>query len=156
MAASESYVNLAAMKATGAPAKSMRLGEREAAESRLYRTARVLWIVLAVAIAFYAAAALAVPPAGKAEKPGVERALFIFAAAYVAGSVGAKRWLETQAESLESLRLKRAGLILPLLLCQIAALTGLALRLVTGSTHYYWFLLLGFAGMVLNFPWRRR
>jgi hypothetical protein len=37
-------------------------------------------------------------------------------------------------------------------LCEIAAITGIELRLVIGSSHYYVFLLLGLAGMLLNLP----
>ncbi len=74
------------------------------------------------------------------------------AAAYVIASLPAKRWLLAQAKDFDSVFLRRVGLVVPLVLCEAAALIGLALRLVIGSSHYYVFLLLGLAGMALTFP----
>jgi hypothetical protein len=65
-----------------------------------------------------------------------------------------KRWLLAQAREIESGALRNAALLVPWGLCEVAAVTGIVLRLVTGSSHYYVFLLLALAGMLLNFPKR--
>jgi hypothetical protein len=137
------------MKATGSPSA----GERTS-EDGLYRTVRTVWVVLTLSILAYFAVAVAVGPIAHAENAGVERVLMILAAAYVVVSVPAKKWLLVQAREVDSSRLRLFALLVPLVLCEAAAVTGLALRMVTGSTHYYVFLGLALVGMLLHYPKR--
>ena len=117
-----------------------------------YRRQVTVWAVVTSSILVYFGLALWFPPVATAENPRLERILMILAAAYVIASLPAKRWLLAQARELDSVFLRRVGLVVPLVLCEAAAVIGLALRLVIGSSHYYVFLLLGLAGMALTFP----
>jgi hypothetical protein len=112
----------------------------------------ILWGVMAFSILVYFGLALWLTPVASAENPALERVLMSFAAAYVIVSFPVKRWLLAQAGEVDSTSLRRAALVVPLVLCQMAAVTGLAVRLIIGSSHYYVFLLLSLAGMLLNFP----
>jgi hypothetical protein len=112
----------------------------------------IVWTALTASILVYFGLGLWLKPVVTVENPRLERILMTLAAAYVILSVPAKRWLLAQAKDFDSLLLRRIALVVPLLLCEAAALIGLALRLVIGSSHYYVFLLLGLAGMALTFP----
>jgi hypothetical protein len=129
-------------------------GGRPPAEAE-YRLWRIVWIAMTCAILAYFGLALWVTPVATAENPTLERVLMTLSAAYVIASFPAKRWLLTQAGEIDSAALRRAAMVVPLVLCEVAAVTGIALRLVIGSSHYYVFLLLGLAGMLVNFPRRR-
>jgi hypothetical protein len=113
-----------------------------------------VWTAMALPILIYFALGEWVTPVATAENASLEHILMLFAAAYVIASFPAKRWLLAQAGEVDSTLLRRAALVVPLVLCEAAALTGLALRLVIGSTHYYVFLLLALAGMLVNLPRR--
>ena len=113
-----------------------------------------VWIAMVCTILVYFGLALWLKPVASAENPVLERVLMSLAAAYVIASIPAKRWLLAQAEEIDSDALRRAAMVVPLALCEIAAITGIGLRLVIGSSHYYVFLLLALAGMLLNYPRR--
>jgi hypothetical protein len=113
-----------------------------------------VWAAMTSAILVYFALGLWVKPVAIAENATLERVLMSLSAAYVIASFPAKRWVLAQAQEIESVALRRAALVVPWVLCEVAAVTGIALRLVIGSSHYYVFLLLGLAGMLLNFPRR--
>jgi hypothetical protein len=117
-----------------------------------YRRWVKVWIAMTAPILVYFGLALWLKPVATAENPTLERILMSLAAAYVIASIPAKRWLLAQAEEIDSDLLRQAAIVVPLALCEVAALTGIGLRLVIGSSHYYVFLLLGLAGMLLNFP----
>jgi hypothetical protein len=98
-----------------------------------------------------------VGPAGvaaSANANNIERVLLVLALAYVLLSIPAKRWLRVQADAVDSALLRNLAFLVPLILCEAAALTGLVLRFAAGSSHYYVFLLLALAGMLLHFPRR--
>lgn len=117
-----------------------------------YRLWVAVWVAMTVAILLYFVVGVSVKPVATAENPTLERVLMALAAAYVIASVPAKRWLLAQAAEVQSVPLRNAAILVPWILCQAAAITGIGLRLVIGSSHYYVFLLLGLAGMLLNFP----
>jgi len=119
-----------------------------------YRLWIKVWFAMTLAILVYFGLALWVRPVAIAENPTLERILMVLSVAYVIASFPAKRWLLVQAREIDSDALRRAAMVVPLVLCEIAAITGFALRMVIGSSHYYVFLLLGLAGMLLNFPKR--
>ena len=48
----------------------------------------------------------------------------------------------------------RAGELVAITMCEAAALFGVVAWFVTATSHYYWFLILGAAGMLLHFPQR--
>jgi len=130
-------------------------GKRPAADGE-YRLWVIVWIALTCAIVAYFVVALTVNPVATADNPVFERILMTFSVAYVIASVPAKKWLLVQADEVDSAALRRAAIIVPLVLCEFAAVTGIALRLVIGAPHYYVFLGLGLAGMLLNFPRRAK
>jgi hypothetical protein len=111
-----------------------------------------VWVMMTLAILGGFVLGVSITPLAKAENPAPERVLMALAAAYVLASFPAKRWLLARAKETESGRLRAAALLVPWALCEVAAITGIALRLMIGSSHYYVFLLLGLAGMLLNFP----
>ncbi len=119
-----------------------------------YRLWVKVWSAMTLAILVYFGLALWVMPVAIAENPTLERILMTLSVAYVIASFPAKRWLLVQAREIDSDALRRAAIVVPLVLCEVAAITGFALRMVIGSSHYYVFLLLGLAGMLLNFPKR--
>lgn len=141
------------MNLTGEPADKSS-ADRQKADDALYRTSRIVWSALTASIVAYFAVAMTLPPVGSAGNEAVERVLMILAAAYVVVSIPAKRWLMAQAEQVDSPQLRKFALLAPLILCDVAGVTGLVLRIVTGSTHYYLFLGLALAGMLLNYPRR--
>ncbi len=114
----------------------------------------VLWSVFVVSVVVYGVLALVVPPAGTATNANLERVLLALAVAYVLLSFPARRWLQAQAEAVDSEFLRSLARVVPLVLCEAAALTGLTVRLAVGSPHYYLFLALALLGMVLHFPKR--
>lgn len=138
------YVKLAAMTAPAG------LSE----DDRRYRKSRIVWAAMLASVVLYVPVAILVRPAATAENTNVERVLMALAVAYVAASIPAKRWLLVQANAVDSQRLRDLALVVPLLLCEIAAITGLALRFAVGSTHYYVFLAVALIGMLLHFPRR--
>jgi hypothetical protein len=123
---------------------------------RQLRANRILWGALTASVVLYFVLAVTVPPAAKMENAArntnVERVLMVLAVAYVLLSIPAKRWLLVQADAVDSAFLRRLALLVPLVLCEVAALTGVVLRLAMGSPHYYVFLVLALAGMLLHFP----
>ncbi len=125
-----------------------------AAEDRVYRTSRIVWLAFTAAIVLYFLIGLFIKPVATVTNTIVERALMAVSTAYVLISLPIKRWSMTQAGQLESLLLKRFALFVPMIACEAAALTGLALRLVTGYRYFYVFLLLAMAGMLINYPKR--
>ncbi len=137
-----SYVKLVAMNASEAKGPG---------DSQL-RFARILWAALAGSVALYFVAALLIKPVAVVENATVDRFLIAVAVAYVAVSVPVKRWLLIQAEEVDSALLRRLAMVVPLILCEAAALTGIVLWLLLGSPHYYIFLLLSLAGFALHFP----
>lgn len=125
-----------------------------AAEDRVYRTARILWLAFTIAIVLYFLMCLFIKPVAIVTNNLMEHALMAVSIAYVLISLPIKRWSMTQAGQLESLLLKRFALFVPMVACEAAALTGLALRLVTGYRYFYVFLLLALGGMLINYPKR--
>lgn len=129
---------------------------------RRLRANRILWAALTASVVLYFVLAATVPPAATVENTArntavnanVERVLMVLAVAYVLLSIPAKRWLLVQADAVDSAFLRRLALLVPLVLCEVAALTGVVLRLAMGSSHYYVFLVLALAGMLLHFPRR--
>lgn len=110
---------------------------------------------MTLSVLLYFAVTLSVAPVAAPNggpNPNIERVLLILATAYVGISIPAKHWLLAQAQSVDSDKLRNLALIAPLVLCEAAAITGLALHFAMGSPHSYVFLLLGLAGMLLHFP----
>jgi hypothetical protein len=124
------------------------------AEDRRYRKDRIVWAAFTASVVLYFGVTLLVQPAGAVNNANVERVLLVLATAYVLLSLPARRWLRAQADSVDSVFLRGLSYMVPLVLCEAAALTGLVLRLAAGSTHYYVFLLLGLCGMLLHYPRR--
>jgi hypothetical protein len=121
---------------------------------RRFPKGTVLWAVFAASVVVYGVLARTITPASTAANPNVERVLLVLAAAYVLLSFPAKRLLLVQAEAVDSSFLRSLARVMPLVLCEAAALTGLMVRLAVGSPHYYVFLGLALLGMVLHFPRR--
>jgi hypothetical protein len=130
-------------------------GRRPPADSE-YRLWLIVWIALTCAILGYFALGLWVTPIATADNPTLERILMTLSAAYVIASYPAKRWLLVQAEEVDSAVLRRTAIVVPMVLCEVAGVTGIALRLVIAAPHYYVFLGLALAGMLLNFPRRAK
>lgn len=114
----------------------------------------VLWSVFAASVVVYGVLAVTIQPAATATNSDVEGVLLVLAVAYVLLSFPARRWLLIQAGAVDSAFLRSLARIVPLVLCEAAALTGLTVRLAVGSPHYYIFLVLALIGMVLHFPKR--
>ena len=125
---------------------------------RRLRGYRIVWIAMVASVLLYFAVVATIPttvtPTNPAANAAIERVLVTLAVAYVAISIPAKRWLLAQAKAVDSPRLRGMAFIAPLVLCEAAAVTGLALHFATGSPNYYVFLLLALAGMALHFPRR--
>jgi cation transport ATPase len=151
-----SYAKLAAMKAPQGKEAASRAQEPSGSKVARQRFPKgtVLWSVFVVSVVAYAVLALLIPPAGTATNANLERVLLLLAVAYVLLSFPAGRWLQMQAEAVDSGFLRSLARVVPLVLCEAAALTGLTVRLAVGSPHYYLFLALALLGMVLHFPKR--
>jgi hypothetical protein len=139
------------------PASNAKLAAMKAKSGRPpgdggYRRRVMVWTALVSSILVFFGLGLWLQPVVTVENARLERILMSLAAAYVIASLPAKRWLLAQAGEIDSIFLRRAALVVPLVLCEAAAVMGLALRLIVGSSHYYVFLLVGLAGMLLNFP----
>ncbi len=124
-------------------------------EDRQLRKNRIVWAALTGSVALYCVLVLLIPPAAVVENTSVERVLMVLAVAYVLLSIPAKRWLMVQADAVDSAFLRGLAFLVPLVLCEAAAVTGVVLRFAAGSSHYYVFLALALAGMLLHFPRRR-
>jgi hypothetical protein len=125
-------------------------------EDQRVRKQRIVWAALTSSVALYFVLALLIPPAALTENASVERVLLVLAVAYVLLSIPAKHWLLAQAEAVDSALLRGLAFLVPLVLCEAAAVTGLVLRFAAGSSHYYVFLVLALLGMLLHFPRRPR
>jgi|HubBroStandDraft_2_1064218.scaffolds.fasta_scaffold381607_2 hypothetical protein len=123
---------------------------------RQLRANRIVWAALTASVVLYFVLTVTIAPAATVENAArnanIERVLMALALAYVLLSIPAKRWLLVQADAVDSVFLRRLALLVPLVLCEVAALTGVVLRLAMGSPHYYVFLVLALAGMLLHFP----
>jgi len=115
---------------------------------------QIVWVAFAISIVAYFVVARVVTPLKVGDSARVEKVLAALAAAYAVVSFPVKRWLLAQARETGSLGLLRMAMFAPLVLCEAGAVTGLAIRIVTGWQYYYVFLLLALAGMILNFPKR--
>jgi uncharacterized membrane protein YcgQ (UPF0703/DUF1980 family) len=123
-------------------------------DDRRLRKNRIVWAAFTFSVVLYFMLMLLIPPAAVVGNISIERVLMVLAVAYVLLSIPAKRWLLVQADSVDSSFLRGLAFLVPLLLCEVAALTGVVLRLAAGSSHYYVFLTLALVGMLLHFPRR--
>jgi len=105
----------------------------------------IVWLVMLVSIVMYCVVAKVVPPADPQPNPMIERIFMLVAVGLVGASFVIKKRIGAGAPP-------AARLIIPLALCEAAALFGVVVWFVTGWQYYYVFLVLGAAGQVLHYP----
>jgi F0F1-type ATP synthase membrane subunit c/vacuolar-type H+-ATPase subunit K len=91
-------------------------------------------------------------PEHPTDDPGLVRTLLVIALGFTVASFLARNRFETRARDNKMPALGRVGLLLALALCEAAALLGVVVWFVTASPLYYWFLLMGIAGILLHYP----
>lgn len=113
----------------------------------------MLWLAMLVSVAMYFVVVSMLPPATPTENPALVNGLLVAALGMVAASFAAKARL-SQAAGTDDLKRKQMGLVVPLAMCESAAVLGVVVWFVTGSPRYSWFLVIGIAGILLHYPKR--
>jgi hypothetical protein len=94
------------------------------------------------------------PPASATSDPAFVQILLIISVVLVIGSIFVRKYLRRRAESTGREVLWRMSFMLPLVFCEAAAVSGVAVWGATGSSEAYWFLVLGLAGLLYQIPRR--
>jgi F0F1-type ATP synthase membrane subunit c/vacuolar-type H+-ATPase subunit K len=116
------------------------------------RVRSVLWMSFAVSVVIYFILLQIQQPRQPEENPAVVTALMVIALGLVAASFAVKGWIARTGE--DSAERRRKAFLLPIVMCEAAAIFGLVTRFAFGFEQYYWFLLLGLAGILLHYPKR--
>jgi len=119
-----------------------------------YRFQLILWFAMVFSIVMYLVVIRLVPPQAAADNPTLVSALLVVAFSVVAASFLVKFRFFARAAETGNAQFRRAGFLIALVLCEVAALLGVIVWFLTGSSRTSWFLLLGFAGDLLHFPAR--
>jgi F0F1-type ATP synthase membrane subunit c/vacuolar-type H+-ATPase subunit K len=93
-----------------------------------------------------------VHPEQATDNPALVRILLVLAAGFTLASFAIRNRFETRAREQNMPALRRAGLLIGLVLCEAAALFGVVVWFTCASPLYYWFLLMGLAGILLHYP----
>jgi F0F1-type ATP synthase membrane subunit c/vacuolar-type H+-ATPase subunit K len=132
-------------------------------EARL-RTMRILWAVLLVTVGLYALVAYFTAPMPDAERRQLGAdgpdwllpLLVILGVVAVLASIVVKRSFAHRAEAERRPDLLQTGMIVAMVLCEMAALFGLVGLFLTGDRYAYVLFAVGAVGMLLHFPSRDR
>ena len=119
-----------------------------------YRQQMVFWMAMLISIGMYFVVVRVTPVKGVADNPTLVNILLIVSLGLVAVSFLVKSHFLARARELGKPQFQRAGQILALVFCEAAALFGIVAWFLTGSPRYYWFMLIGAAGMILHYPQR--
>jgi F0F1-type ATP synthase membrane subunit c/vacuolar-type H+-ATPase subunit K len=119
-----------------------------------YKQRITLWLAILFSVAMYFVVVRMVQPQGVKDNPALVNILLIAAASLVVASFLAESALRTLAREKNNAQLEQAAYIVALVLCESAALFGVVIWFVTGSSRYYLLLLIGFAGILLHYPRR--
>ena len=119
-----------------------------------YRQRLMVWFVMVVSLGMYLVVMRLAPPAEPKENPGLVTSLMVAAIAMVAMSFLVKSRLSGGAQLQQRPRQTDIAHIIPLVMCEAAALFGLVVWFVTGSIQGYYFVLLGLVGMLFHYPKR--
>ena len=111
---------------------------------------RILWLAMILSVVMYFVVTQVAKPPSTQDNPTLVRTLLVVAVSLVASSFQIKKQL--LARSPGAAPSARLGYIVALVLCESAAVFGVAVYFVTGSPRYSWFLVLGLAGLLLHYP----
>ena len=127
--------------------------ETEAQVDVQYRTLRLIWLAILVAVIVLFVVTRLVQPAPEADKT-----LFWILLATGVGNFGASFWLKhrmlKQAGEKRKLELVRGAYISAFALCESVGLFGFIVHLAAGIEHYYLFFVLSGFGILLHKPQR--
>ena len=113
-----------------------------------------LWLVMAVSVALYFVVVNVVELPPREPNTQLVTTLLVVAFGLVAASFPVKSRLLAQAREGNAPGREQVAHVLALVLCEAAALLGVVVRFVTGSAHYYIFLVAGLAAILLHYPRR--
>jgi F0F1-type ATP synthase membrane subunit c/vacuolar-type H+-ATPase subunit K len=111
----------------------------------------ILWAALITSVGLYYVVTQFVPP-GTAVLELPENILLAASAAIVGASVLARNFFEKRARETRNPAFLRSATVIGCALCEVVALIGLVLHIVTGSPTAWRYLVIAAAGMLLHFP----
>ena len=109
--------------------------------------------MLASVAAYYLVIRIA-PPPPTAPNPILFPIFLGFACICAGGSFAVKRLFESRARRQNAPAIARTGFLLAVVLCETAAMYGVAVWFLTASPYYYVLLLIGGIAILLHFPGR--
>ena len=123
------------------------------------RTMRILWAALVVSVGLYALVGYFAAPAKELQSASGESRplLYIFlqlGLSFVVGSFFLRRHFYRKGEREQRPELVQTGLILALVLCEVAALLGLTALFLSGDPFAYLLFVVAIVGDLFHFPRR--
>lgn len=119
-----------------------------------YRQQLVIWLALVMSLVMYFVILRLVPPPVTEAVPGLVTGLMVGAIGLVAFSFLVRNRMVARGDTEGAPRQPPAPMIVPLAMCEAAALFGVVVWFVAGTAEAYYFLLLGGIGMLLHYPKR--
>ena len=114
----------------------------------------ILWLAMLVSLALYPIMMRILPPPQPANNPKLVTTLTVLSIALAAASLPARNRLLARSREAGTLESRQLALMLPIALCEAAALMGLAAWFTTASPRSYYLFAIGFLGMLLHYPRR--
>ena len=119
-----------------------------------YRQRRIAWFLLVISLGMYFVVMRLAPPAMPRESPGLVTGLMLAAIGVVALSFWVKSRLSRGPEREQAPPRTEIAYLIPLVMCEAAALFGVVVWFVTASIQAYYFVLLGLVGLLFHYPKR--
>lgn len=119
-----------------------------------HRQQLVIWLAMVMSLVMYFLILRLVPAPVTEGVPGLVTGLMVVAIGLVALSFLVKSRMASRGDGEGPPRQSHAAMIVPVAMCEAAALFGVVVWFVAGSVEAYYFLLLGLVGMLLHYPKR--
>jgi hypothetical protein len=112
----------------------------------------VLWLAMIVAGVVYFVLIKLVPSGASLPSPSVDSTLLAMAVGLVGVSFPVENRIRGPREEMRNLARERAAQITGLVLCESAAVLGVAVHIATGSPRDQLIVAIGIAGLLLHYP----
>lgn len=117
-----------------------------------HRRQVIIWAVMVCAAGVYFVLPHLLSPSSTVDSPAMVNASVVLACVLTGVSFAVKAAIQARARETNKPGLRRAALVLALILCEAAVILGLAVWLAAGSPRYIWPMAAGSAGLLLHFP----
>jgi hypothetical protein len=112
----------------------------------------VLWLAMIMAGVMYFVVIKLVPSGASLPNPSLDSTLLAMAVGLVGVSFPVENRIRGPREEMRNLARERAARIMGLVLCESAAVLGVAVHITTGSPRDQLIVAIGIAGLLLHYP----